>query len=77
MPNLDLTDPCAVLAELRAAQIALMTGERIKELRHNNKVIIRQDADPKALAALIADYDRQCAARSGGVRGRRSVITAG
>lgn len=70
---LDYSDPCALLAKLRPAYYRLLAGEAEEEIEGTDRRRLRlQRGDIKGLAAVIADLEAQCAAKSG--RRRRFAL---
>ena len=63
---LDYADPCALLATLRPAYYRLLAGEAEEEIEGTDRRRVRfQRGDLKGLAAVIADLESRCAAKSG------------
>ncbi|WP_194094643.1 gpW family head-tail joining protein [Marivivens aquimaris] len=75
-------DPCAVLAELRAAHRAIITGQQVREVRHNSgasgtdQQVTYGPADVAALNREIARYETLCTA-SCGKKSRFAISTGG
>ena len=76
MAEIDWSDPCAVLAELRPRYYALVSGQGVKELRHNDKVIVNHNTSAAALKTEIAQLEVACAAKQGNAP-KRFAIRAG
>lgn len=64
--DLDYSDPCALLSKLRPAYYRLLAGEGEEEIEGTDRRRVRfQRSDIKGLAAVIADLEARCAAKSG------------
>lgn len=74
--GMDWTDPCAVLAVLRPAYYALISGEQVKELRHNGKVIVNHATKASDIKAEIAELEIACAKKQG-LAPKRFAMRAG
>jgi len=75
---LDMEDPCAVLAVLAKAELALELGEQVVRSRINGSEFEFRGADRSRLRAMIAQYREACDAKRGRPRARRRrAITAG
>ncbi|HRD76833.1 MAG TPA: hypothetical protein PK264_13010 [Hyphomicrobiaceae bacterium] len=63
---LDYDDPCALLTKLRPAYYRLLAGDAEEEIEGTDRRRVRfQRSDLKGLAAVIADLEAKCAAKSG------------
>lgn len=63
---LDYSDPCALLDTLRPAYYRLLAGDAEEEIEGTDRRRVRfQRTDVKGLAAVIADLEAKCAAKSG------------
>lgn len=76
-PVVDWADPCAVLPLMRERYYALISGQSVKELRHNGKVIVNETTKASELAALVADLERRCAEKTNPGTRRRFARRAG
>jgi hypothetical protein len=63
--SVDINDPCAVLTELRKAQLRVATGESVSMQRFGEDEVRFTPANMGRLETLIQTYERSCAAKSG------------
>jgi hypothetical protein len=73
----DWSDPCAVLPLMRQRYYALVSGESVKELRHNGKVIINATTRASDLLGVIRELERACAEKKGLPTAGRFAFRAG
>jgi hypothetical protein len=69
-------DPCITLANLRQAQLDILTGARTSRVRIENYEVVYSEADMAALDRAIMKYDQLCAQQSGG-KSRRYAMRGG
>lgn len=70
--SVDINDPCAVLTELRKAQLAIATGESVAMTRFGQDEVRFTAASSARLDKLITTYEALCAKS----QGRRSRFAA-
>ncbi|WP_223478739.1 hypothetical protein [Oricola indica] len=63
--TVDINDPCAVLTELRKAEILVATGETVSMARFGEDETRFTEANLAGLQKLIARYETLCARKSG------------
>lgn len=61
----DVQDPCATLASLRSARLALLTGQRVTGVNIEGFSVQYSAADMAALDRAIGQYDELCRKASG------------
>lgn len=70
--TVDLNDPCAVLTELRKAQLAIATGESVAMTRFGQDEVRFTATSSARLDKLIVTYEGLCAK----AQGRRNRFAA-
>lgn len=63
-------DPCAEAERLRALRTEIITGGKPVRIKENEREVQYGAADVPRLDALIAEYERACAAVTGAPRRR-------
>lgn len=63
--SVNVNDPCAVVTELKKAQLVIATGGSVSMTRFGEDEVRFSAANLTALKSLIADYEAQCARKSG------------
>jgi len=61
----DIDDPCAVLTELRKAELTIATGAAVSMTRFGEDEVRFTEASSSRLSALIEKYEGLCARKSG------------
>jgi len=68
--SVDTDDPCAVAAQLKVVRLTVVTGGSVTMTRFDQDEVRFSPANLPMLDAAIADYERQCAVKSGSARRR-------
>ncbi|HEV7436978.1 MAG TPA: hypothetical protein VGO22_19250 [Pseudorhizobium sp.] len=63
--SVDINDPCAVLTELRKAELTVATGGAVSMTRFGEDEVRFTDASSAKLAGLIAKYEGLCDRKCG------------
>ena len=63
--TVDINDPCAVVTELRKAELIIATGGGVIRARFGDDDVQFSSGSLSSLRALIGRYDGLCAAKAG------------
>jgi len=63
--DVDIDDPCAVLTELRKAEIIVAAGESVSMSRFGDEEVRFSAGSSRALSDLIARYEALCDRKCG------------
>lgn len=61
----DFDDPCAMARALRKVEIKIVSGAGVVRTKFGNDDVQWSNANAAGLRALIEDFERKCAAKSG------------
>ncbi len=76
--QIDFSDPCAALEQVRAAHYAAIAGGAPTWVEFNDRRVRYTEANAAQLEKLIGRLEAECEAlRSGGMRPRRYALGAG
>jgi hypothetical protein len=64
--EIDLENPCAVASALRKVELKVATGGGVVMTRFGDDEVRWSATNLSGLRDLIADYERRCAAQTGG-----------
>ena len=71
--QVDIDDPCLVASALKAARLQIASGGGVVVTRFGDDEVRFSSANLDRIDRLIADYDGQCAIKTGKPRVRRSA----
>jgi hypothetical protein len=74
--EIDYSDPCAVLAELRPAYYKLLAGSKAVRVSFSDRTVDYSQTNLPLLRTEIARLESECAAKSGD-RPKRRALQAG